>query len=121
MKVSVILLCALLLFSLFACTDMPQSPEIAETAPANGKAYTGFRTYYEMPDGTWQWNGYTYQYRLEIIGRMPQAAKDSRFVYLSNLESIPFQKAYLAAGVSSNSNDYFSPEEAVLVELDTID
>lgn len=76
-----------------------------------------FRTYYEMSDGTWKCDDQTYKYRLEISGRMPNAAKDSTFVFLSNIEEIPFERAYKAAGVSSNSEDYFSPEEAVLVEI----
>lgn len=75
------------------------------------------RTYYQMSDGTWTCEGYEYQYRLEISGRMPNAAKDSTFVYLSNIEEISFEQAYLAAGISSNSEDYFSPEEALLVDM----
>lgn len=75
-----------------------------------------FRTYYSMADGSWQYNGKTYQYRLEITGRMPNAKVDSTFVYLSNLKNITFDQAYKAAGLSSNLNDYFSEEEAVLVE-----
>ena len=31
---------------------------------------------------------YLYKYRLEITGRMPNAAVDSSFVYLSNIEEI---------------------------------
>ena len=73
-------------------------------------------TYYEMSDGTWQCDDHSYEYRIEISGRMPNAAKDSTFVYLSNMESITFEQAWKAAGLSSNSNDYFSPEEALLVE-----
>ena len=79
--------------------------------------YNGYRTYYEMSDGTWRYDEYTYKYRLEISGRMPNAAKDSTFVYLSNIEEISFERAYMAAGLSSNTNDYFSVDEAVLVEM----
>ncbi len=75
------------------------------------------RTYCEMSDGTWTCDGYTYEYRLEISGRMPNAAKDSTFVYLSNIEEISFEQAYKAAGISSSSEDYFPPEKAVLVEM----
>lgn len=85
-------------------------------APSRQEA-GNMKTYREMPDGTWMCDGYTYQYRLEISGRMPNAAVDSTFVYLSNLEEISFEQAYLAAGISSNLEDYFSPEEAVLVEM----
>ena len=31
--------------------------------------------HYEMSDGTWKTDDYTYQYRLEIIGRMNNAEK----------------------------------------------
>lgn len=75
------------------------------------------RTYYELNDGTWMCDDVVYQYRLEISGRMPNAAKDSTFVYLSNIEEIPFEQAYMAAGISSSTEDYFSPEDAVLVEM----
>lgn len=77
----------------------------------------GMKTYYEMNDGTFMCDDYIYKYRLEISGRMPNAAADTTFVYLSNIEEIPFERAYMAAGVSSNTKDYFQPEEAVLVEM----
>ena len=75
------------------------------------------KTYYEMTDGTWMCDDHIYAYRLEIKGRMPNAAVDSSFVYLSNIKDISFDQAYRAAGVSSDSNDYFSPETAVLTEM----
>ena len=75
------------------------------------------KTYYEMTDWTWMCDDHLYKYRLEITGRMPNAAVDSSFVYLSNIEEITFDQAYKAAGVSSDSDDYFSPEKAVLVEM----
>ena len=62
-------------------------------------------------------SGYTYLYRLTINGRMPGAAVGSSFVYLSNNPSISFEQAYMAAGISSDLNEYFSPTEAVLVEM----
>ena len=74
-----------------------------------------FGTYYEMSDGTWMHRGNYYKYRLEITGRMNNAAKDSTFIYLSNIEEIPFDRAVMASGLSSNMADYFSPEEAVFV------
>lgn len=74
------------------------------------------KTYYEMSDGTWQCNGLSFKYWVEITGTMPNASAASTFVYLSNLETISFEQAYLGAGVSSNTADYFSPEEAVLVD-----
>ena len=75
------------------------------------------KTYYEMSNGLWMCEDYTYLYRLEISGRMPNATKDSTFVYLSNIEEISFERAYMGAGISSNTEDYFAPEEAVLVDM----
>lgn len=75
------------------------------------------KTYYELSDGTWQYDSHNYKYRLVITGRQPSAVKDTTYVYLSNIEEIPFQKAMMASGLSSNTEDYFNIEEAVLVEL----
>ena len=85
----------------------------AETIKGN------LKTYYKNADGTWQFDGRLYQYRLEITGRMHNAAQDSTFVFLSNVPTISFERAWRAAGYSSNSEDYFAPEEAVLVEMFT--
>ncbi len=86
-------------------------PEIVNTVE------TAFATYYELSDGTWMLDDVVYQYRLELSGRMPNAAADSTFVYLSNLPDISFEQAYKAAGVSSSTDDYFAKEDAVLVEM----
>lgn len=74
------------------------------------------KTYFKMTDGTWQAGGRNYKYRLVITGRMNNAAVDSTFVYLSNIERITFDQAWKASGLSSHTEDYFSPEEAVLVD-----
>ncbi len=78
-----------------------------------------FRTYYQNTDGTWQYNGYIYKYRLVITGRMPNAVADTTYVYLSNIKDISFERAMWASGLSSQMGSYFSPEEAVLVEIST--
>lgn len=85
-------------------------PQIADVHNAT------LKTYYELSDGTYMAGDIIYRYKLEITGRMHGAAKDSTFVYLSNLETIPFDRAWKAAGLGSNTEDYFAPEEAVLVE-----
>ena len=86
------------------------------TVKTDKKTYEGdFGTYYELDDGTWSYDGRNYKYRLEITGRMNNAVKDSTFIYLSNIEDIPFDRAVMASGLSSNMADYFSPEEAVFV------
>ena len=103
-----LLVCILLAAALCGCQ---KDAAVKNTVEGNMK------TYYEMTDGTWTCDGHVYQYRLTISGRMPQAAADSSFVYLSNIEEISFEQAYKAAWVSSDSNDYFSPEDAILVEM----
>ncbi len=111
-KSLVILLCLLLAISVPGCG---KKATVDKTIEGN------IRSYSQMSDGTWLCEDHVYKYRLEISGRMPNAAKDSCFVYLSNIEGISFEQAYLAAGVSSNLEDYFDPEDAVLVEMDLID
>ena len=107
-RIALVLLSILLITAFSGCV---KKADVKNTVEGNMK------TYYEMTDGTWMCDDYSYKYRLEINGRMPNAAVDSSFVYLSNIEEITFDQAYMAAGVSSDSNDYFSPEEAVLVEM----
>ena len=107
-KIISIFICAFLISAIAGC-----SKDVTVTNTYND----GFRTYYEMSDGTWKCDDYSYKYRLEISVRMPNAAKDSTFVYLSNVESISFDRAYKAAGVSSFLGDYFLAEDAVLVEM----
>lgn len=103
------LICIALLFSFAAC---------AGEAVVKDAFTRGLKPYYELSDGTWKCEDHIYKYRLEISGRMPNASRDSRFVYLSNIPEISFQRAYLAAGISSFSGDYFSLDEAVLVEME---
>lgn len=107
-KITPIILCVLMIISVLGCS---QKSAVKDTFEGNVK------TYFQMSDSTWMCEDQTYKHRLEIKGRMPNAAIDSSFVYLSNLEGISFEQAYKAAGISSNSEDYFSPEEAVLVEM----
>lgn len=80
-----------------------------------------FKIYFKNSDGTWQVGGRNYKYRLVITGRMHSAAVDSTFIYLSNLETITFDQAWKAAGFSSSTEDYFSADEAVLVEVYSAD
>lgn len=77
--------------------------------------FTIFTTYYELSDGTWSTETQTYKYKLEITGRAGSAVKDTTYLYLSNIEDISFNKAMMAAGLSSNTNDYFDPEDAVFI------
>ena len=106
----ILVIVGLLILPLSGCSPQEEPPEVVETVTTELAAYE------ELSDGTWQCGDQTYQYRLEISGRMHNAAVDSTFVYLSNLEEITFDQAWKAAGLSSNTADYFPPEEAVLVD-----
>ena len=107
-RVALVPLCIMLVIVFSGC---------AKKAAVKNTIEGNMKTYYEMTDGTWMCDNHLYKYRHEITGRMPNAAVDSSFVYLSNIEEITFDQAYRAAGVSSNSDDYFSPETAMLVEM----
>ena len=76
-----------------------------------------FVTHYEMSDGTWKTENYTYKYRLEKTGRVHNAASDTTFVFLSNIENITFEQMWKAAGLSSNRNDYFDADVARFVGM----
>ena len=90
---------------------------VRDTAYDNGEI-VNFVEYYEMSDGSYMTeSGDTYKYRLVITGRMHAAVRDSTFVFLSNIKDIPFDRAWKAAGFSSNTNDYFNPEDAILVGI----
>ena len=78
--------------------------------------YGNVKTYFRNTNGTWQTGGRNYKYRLALTGRIPNAAQDTTFVYLSNLEHITFEQAYKAAGSSDNCADWFLVEDAILVE-----
>lgn len=95
---------------LLAGCSQANEPEVVNTIT------TDLTTYYELSDGTWEADGQIYKYRLEITGRMSSATEDSTFVFLSNIEKITFNQAWKAAGLSSNIADYFSAEDAILVD-----
>lgn len=71
------------------------------------------KEYSQRSDGTWECNGELYQYKLEVSGKMSDAALTSIFVYLSNVEYISFEKAWNMAGLNSDYREY---EDAILVE-----
>ena len=120
-----ITLTVLMLLSLFGCSQNEPSvvkvyevtdSELAEEYFENNKLVTMVK-YYEMSDGTWKTDDYTYQYRLEVTGRMKNADKDSTFVFLSNTKDITFKQAWKASGFSSDMDDYFEEEDAKFVAM----
>lgn len=92
--------------------------EDVEEAIDNGETVV-LETYCELSDGTWKTEDgeQTYLYRLVLTGRLPNAARDTTYTILSNVEDIPFDRAWRASGLSSNTEDYFAPEEAVFVAI----
>ena len=124
-KIIGITLITLMLFSLFGCSGEELSvvktyevtdSEFSKEYLGNDKPVTMVK-YYEMSDGTWKTDDHTYQYRLEVTGRMNHADKDSTFVFLSNTQDITFEQAWKASGFSSNMDDYFKEEDAKLVAM----
>ncbi len=75
------------------------------------------KTHFQTDDGLWHAEGYTYQYRLAITGRQGNAAKDTTFYVLSNKKNLSYYETFMASGFSSNMNDYFDPEDAVIVGI----
>ena len=78
---------------------------------------SSLKNYSELSNGTYSCDEHIYKYRFEISGRIPNAAKNSTFVYLSNLPEISFEQAWKASGLSSSLDDYFSEEDAILVDI----
>ena len=110
-KMTALIAIIIIAILIFVCADQKPQATVEETITSE------YKTYYKMSDGTWATDTHFYKYRLEISGRMSNAAKDITFVYLSNMENISFDQAWKAAGLSSSTKDYFSLDEAVLVEL----
>ena len=121
-KIIRITLITLMLLSLFGCSQKePSVVKIYEVTDSeltfeNDELVTMVK-YYEMSDGTWKTDDYTYQYILEVTGRMNNADKDSTFVFLSNIKDITFEQAWKASGLSSNMDDYFKEEDAKFVAM----
>ncbi len=124
-KIIRITLITLMSLILFGCSQKEPSvvktyevtdPELTEEYWENNELVTMVK-YYEMSDGTWKTDTYTYLYRLEVTGRNKAADKDSTFVYLSNIKDITFEQAWKASGFSSNTEDYFKEEDARFVAL----
>ena len=107
--------------NVYEVTDLNASEDGSEgEEPAEDQFATIVR-YFEMADGTWRTKFHSYQYRLEITGRVDGMDKDNTLVFLSNIEDIPFDQAVKAAGMSStyelNNEDAFDPKDAVLVAI----
>lgn len=105
----------LLLLLLTACSFQPR---VVATIEENlhAEPFPIFITHYEMSDGTWRTDDHAYSHRLELTGRLNNAVADITYIYLSNTP-ITFDQAWKASGLSSNLDDYFTPEEAILIAM----
>ena len=82
----------------------------------NGKIFTQVK-HYQLSDGTWMTDNYNYKYKLILTGRLNNAEKDSTYEVLSNSADITFDMAWKASGLSSNTDDYFKEEDAIIVAI----
>lgn len=81
--------------------------------------YIVMQEYHELDDGRWACGDFTYTYRLVLTGKAQSnaASKNVTYIVLSNTQNITFGQAQKASGLSSNSEDYFEPDEAVVVAV----
>lgn len=86
---------------------------------SNEGDYIVMQEYYELDDGRWACGDFTYTYRLVLTGNAQAnaASKNVTYIVLSNTPNITFGQAQKASGLSSNSEDYFEPDEAVVVAV----
>ena len=92
--------------------DASQRKELIES----GKPVNMFR-YYEMSDGTWKTDEYTYKYRVEVSGRLHSAVKDTTYVILTNeSDAITFEQAWRSQ-LSSDMKEHFDKERTIIVAM----
>ena len=121
MKRLFLLVVLLVLLTFVGCmrnknTDLIVKEVYAVSEALESDDYTVLVEYYEMSDGTWKTDKYSYKYRLVITGKDETAVKDTTYVFLSNLEEISFEQANRSV-LSSDSSDFFDEEDAILVEI----
>ena len=113
-----------LLGMLSACSDeKPRNTEIRYAVTPEGQIsqrmeneeFVIYSEHYQNAEGDWVCGEYTYDFRLEITGRMPNAAKNSTYIVLSNTQDITFDETWPASGLSSNLSDYIDPSQSVIV------
>lgn len=73
-------------------------------------------TYYELNDGTWRCDSTSYQFRLELSGKMPNAAQESCYIVLTDNENLTFEEVSKSQ-YSSQIEDSKIMEHSVIVEM----
>lgn len=76
----------------------------------------GLLEYYQMEDGKWKYHGRIYDQMIEMVGRTPNAVKDSRYVVLTNNPDVTFEQVWKHF-LSSSMSDGLNVEETVVVEI----
>lgn len=113
-------LAVLLFLFLSACTPGEEkapetrSPTVVRTFEINENEHI-WVTYYEMSDGTWRTDKYTYQYCLVLEDAISGTDYTAQYTVLSNRDDLTFHQVFLASGISSSTSDYFLEEDAVIV------
>lgn len=108
------LVAALLLVFLAACTQEAEAPTVVATFEVNADEGI-YETYYEMSDGTWKTDKYTYQYCLVLEDSLSGTGYTAQYTVLSNRDDLTFHQVFLASGISSSTAAYFSEDDAVIV------
>lgn len=117
------LIISLCFLMLVGCSQTQEKAEVVNTynqtsSKQEDTTKSILMTYYKISDGTWKTDNHDYQFRLKVTGRMNNADKDTTFVILSNTKDITFEQAWKASGLSSDLDDYFDEEEAIIVEIE---
>lgn len=105
---------ALSLVFLAACTQEAEAPTVVVTFEVNADEGI-YETYYEMSDGTWKTDKYTYQHCLVLEDSIPGTGYTAQYTVLSNRDDLTFHQVFLASGISSSTSAYFSEDDAVIV------
>ena len=92
-----------------------EDEELAEINIYEDEEFVLSKWHYKTADDVWGCDGYTYKYRLEISGKLPNSSKSTTYIVLSNTTDITFKQTWMASGFSSNMADYFDPAVAVIV------
>lgn len=77
-------------------------------------------TFTENADGTFTAdNGKTYQYKLSLVGRSPNAVCDSCYVVLSNNKDLTFERVNESI-FTSNTERFLDSEEAIIISISAL-
>lgn len=85
---------------------------LQDSNESTGKLYD----YEQNEDGTWSANGATYNNKVILTGTMPNAAKESTYVVLTNDTGITFEDVTTSI-FTSDSNKQLDKKVACVVEM----